>query len=139
MGASALKKYIVEEKLNIFKKTLLFLQSYSKTRFGSGAIGFLIAGFGMWYGFVENLRLTVTSLQNENKELKKTLNDVQNKMIVLKEEVRNELKAEQREYLEFTYDYMQKVQENISNTNIKKSKEIEKLEEEIQKRKEVLK
>lgn len=128
----------MEEKLNIFKKTLLFLQTYSKTRFGSGVIGFLIAVCIMWYGMIESLKSSVVSLQNENKELKKMLNELQNKIVVLKEDVRNELKAEQREYLEFTYDYMQKVQENISKTNIKKSKEIEELENEIKKRKEVL-
>ena len=126
----------MEEKLNIFKKTLLFLQSYSKSRFGSGVIGFMICAVVVWYGMIDNLRQTVLSLQNENKELKHSIEELQNKIVIIREEIRREVTQEQRESMQFTYEYIQKLQQDISKSNIKKSKEVEQLEREIERRKE---
>lgn len=133
----------MEQQLNIFKKTLLFLQSFSKTRFGSGVIGFLIAAsvsygayYFIWISFLEK-ELKIKT--DRNIKLETDLQLCKDQKANIREIVRKEMKAEQREYLEFTYDYMQKVQDNISKTNIQKTKEIEELEQEIKKRKEVLK
>ena len=133
----------MEEKLNIFKKFLLFLQTYSKTRFGSGAIGFLIAGsvsyaayYFIWISFLQKeLKIKTDS----NLKLENALQLCNEQKANIREQVRKELKAEERDHLDFAFEYVQKVQENVSNNNIKKTEEIEKLEREIQKRKEVLK
>lgn len=133
----------MEEKLNIFKKFLLFLQTYSKTRFGSGAIGFLIAGsvsyaayYFIWISFLQKeLKIKTDS----NLKLENALQLCNEQKANIREQVRKDVKAEERDHLDFAFEYVQKVQENVSNNNIKKTEEIEKLEREIQQRKEVLK
>ena len=126
----------MEEKLNIFKKLLLFLQSYSKTRFGSGVIGFLIAASVSYFIWDKFIREEIAFRLEEKKLLDKKLSDCLEEKAEIREEVRREVTQEQREAMQFTYEYIQKLQQDISRSNIKKSKEVEQLEREIQRRKE---
>lgn len=96
----------------------------------------MICAVVVWYGMIDNLRQTVLSLQNENKELKHSIEELQNKIVIIREEIRREVTQEQRESMQFTYEYIQKLQQDISKSNIKKSKEVEQLEREIERRKE---
>lgn len=150
----------MEEKITIIDKGIkLFLSAYqvlfsvTKTRLGSGFTGFVVsAGVAVfiWIYFIKDdisdLKIDVSSLKGENKDLKTSLNICETEKANVREIVRNELKdevrAEYSEQMNVTFQYMQKAQEHLINGNVKKSKDIEQLEDEVQllkKRKEAMK
>lgn len=149
----------MEDKITLIDKGIkLFLSAYqvlfrvTKTRLGSGFVGFFLAAslaVLIWIFFVKDgmqeLKNENASLESENKDSKASLKICETEKANAREIVRNELKdevrAEMKEQMDVTFQYMQKAQEHLINGNVKKSKDIQQLEEEIQlleKRKEAM-
>jgi len=149
----------MEDKITLIDKGMkLFLSAYqvlfrvTKTRLGSGFVGFFLAAslaVLIWIYFIKDgmqeLKAENTSLKAENKDAKVSLKLCETEKANVREIVRNELKdevrAEMKEQMDVTFQYMQKAQEHLINGNVKKSKDIQQLEEEIQlleKRKEAM-
>ena len=143
----------MEDKITFGERLIKLLESFyttlfkiTKTRFGSGFIGFLIAFGLIYFVWIETLKDEILSHKNENLDLKKSLKACETEKANVREIVRNELKdevrAEYSEQMNVTFQYMQKAQEHLINGNVKKSKDIEQLEDEVQllkKRKEAMK
>lgn len=144
---------IADRLLKLYDNAYNVIFSVTKTRFGSGFTGFVAsAGVALfiWIYFIKDdisdMKSDVSSLKSENKDLKTSLNICETEKANVREIVRNELKdevrAEYSEQMNVTFQYMQKAQEHLINGNVKKSKDIEQLEDEVQllkKRKEAMK
>lgn len=150
----------MEEKITLIDKGIkLFLSAYqvlfrvTKTRLGSGFVGFFLAAslaVLIWIYFIkdgmQDLKNENTSLKAENNDSKASLKLCEIEKANVREIVRNELKdevrAELNEQMNVTFQYMQKAQEHLISGNVKKSEDIKQLEHEIQllqKRKEAMK
>lgn len=124
------------EKLNIVKNILLFLQTYVSTRFGAGVVGFLLSCTIIYYGIVKNQFDTIESYKSENEDLKKALNEVNEKIVIIREEARKEAQKEAREYIDYTYSLIRNMRLEVSGKRLKTEQEIIQLEREIERRKE---
>lgn len=121
----------MEKKFDLIKKILLFLQTYTETRFGSFVVGFLLACTVMYYGVLKNQIVTIESYRAENSNLKFTIDDYRKKLDIVKEEARIEAQREAREYLDYTYSLVKDMRNEVSEKKVKTSKEIQKLEKEL--------
>lgn len=126
----------MEEKLNLIEKAYLLLQKVVSTKFGSAVIGFTLAGLIAYYSFMQRCAENVHSLQNELIYKKRVNDSLRNLLVNIREEEREKAIKEQREYFDYIYQYNQKIQTEIEQKNVRKTQEIKKLEEEIERRKE---
>lgn len=95
----------------VLKDFLIFLQTYTKTKFGAGVIGFLLACVISYFIIIEKDE-TIRSLRAENESLKITISSV-----------RIESQKEAREYIDFAFSLVQKIREEISDMKDLKSEE----------------
>lgn len=121
----------MEKKFDLIKKILVFLQTYTETRFGSFVVGFLLACTVIYYGVLKNQIVTIESYRAENSNLKYTIDDYRKKLDIAKEEARIEAQREAREYLDYTYSLVKDMRNEVSEKKVKTSKEIQKLEKEL--------
>ena len=135
-----------ERLIKLFKSLYTTLFDITKTRFGSALVSFLVAFGLIYFVWIDTLKDEKLNLKNENLDLKKSLKACDTEKANVREIVRNELKdevrAEMKEQMNVTFQYMQKAKEHLINGNVEKSKDVEQLEQEIQvleKRKEAMK
>lgn len=142
----------MEEKLNqwdkfidIFFKAFQTIFNISKTKLGSGLIGFLTAVGICWVLWISSLKneiatktLDILSLKSENIDLKNSLKICQEESANAYERARIQLKKESRDEMNYAIESLQKLQKEFSNENSNKAKRIQALEAKYQKRKEEL-
>lgn len=142
----------MEEKLNqwdkfidIFFKAFQTIFNITKTKLGSGLIGFLTAGGICWVLWISSLKneiatkaTDILSLKSENIDLKNSLKICQEESANAYERARAQVKQENRDEISYTIDFLKKLQEEVPKNNIKKIKEIKDLEREVNRRKEDL-
>lgn len=124
----------MEEKFNIVKKSLLFLQSYSKTRFGSAVIGFLLCLLIVYYGVIKNQIDVIESYKSENKDLKNALKESNERLITIREETRKEAQLEAKQYINYTYSLIQNMRNELSDKKAEKVQKLRQLESELEKK-----
>ena len=127
----------MEEKINALDKFYTLLQKIVSTKFGSAVVGFTLCGLIAYYSFMQRCAENVHSLQNELIYKKRANDSLRNKLVNIREEEREKAKVEQREYFDYIYKHNQKIQTEIEQKNVRKTQEIKKLEEEIERRKEL--
>lgn len=97
--------------ISILKDFLVFLQTYTKTKFGAGVVGFLLACVISYFIIIEKDE-TIRSLRAENEQLK-----------IANSAIRIEAQKEAREYIDFAFSLVQKIREEISDIKDLESKE----------------
>lgn len=121
----------MNENFNLIRRILLFLQTYAKTRFGSGVIGFLLCLGIMYFGVVKNQITTIDSLNLDKADLQKDLKFCQNHITIIREEVRAEAREEQKVLFEYVYEMINKMRSEVDTKKVKVEKNIEQLEKQI--------
>lgn len=125
----------MENKFNLLKEILLFLQSYTRTNFGSAVVGFLLCGTILYYGIIKNQTDDIASYKAENNDLKNTLKQTNDRIVLIKEEARQEAIEEQKVYFEYVYDMINKMRSEVNIKKVQTEKDIKELERELNVRK----
>lgn len=126
----------MENKINLIEKAYNLLQKIVGTKFGSGVVGFVLAGLVAYYGFVEKFKSDIISLQSELYDLKKVNDSLRYKVLTIRQEEQERAKKEQQEYFDYIYEYSQKIRNEVEANKIKKTQEIKQIEKQIDKIKE---
>lgn len=125
----------MEEKLNVIEKVYALLQNMVSTKFGSAVLGFVLCGLIAYYSFMQRCSENVKSLQNELIDIRKVNDSLKNRITNVREEEREKAKKEQQIYFDYVYGMVNKMRAEVSDKKLKTTAEIEKLEEEIERRK----
>lgn len=123
----------MEEKVNLIKKIYDIVENASKTKFGSAVIGFTLASFIAWFGFIQHLRETLVIAHQDNKKLWEQNNTLREKMMTIREEEQDKARLEYQENLTYIYGLVSDIQSDVKNVTKVKQKDIKRLENEIRK------
>lgn len=123
----------MEQKINLIEKAYNLLVKIVSTKFGSAVVGFSLSGLIAYYSFVQKYYNDIQSLQSELYDIRKVNDSLRNKLSNVREEERHKARIEQQEYMDYIYEYSQKIREEVEKTNIKKTQEIKQIEREINK------
>lgn len=137
----------MKENIEIAKKSLTFFERLYKvlfkvtsTRFGSGFVGFIIAGVGSYFIWVKALRDDLDIKNEKQIATDKQLSECREEKSEEYEKGRQYGKQESEKAIEAAYDFAKRVSSDFAEVNIKKAKEVEIAEKKVlKKRKELSK
>lgn len=121
----------MKENFNLIRSILLFLQTYSKTRFGSGVIGFLICLGAVYWGIVKNQQETIEVLKLDNAEANRNLKICNQNLVTIREETREDAREEYRVLFEYVSNMTNKMRSEVNTEKAKVEQNIEELKREI--------
>src|SRR5690606_22675263 len=108
--------------------------TYSKTRFGSAVIGFLLCLLIVYYGVIRYQQDIIESYKSENKDLKNALKESNERLITIREETRKEAQLEAKQYINYTYSLIQNMRNELSDKKAEKVQKLKQLESELEKK-----
>lgn len=135
----------MQENFNLIKQIYTWIFSVSKTRFGSGSLGFALAGSVAWFGFIKNHEIDITECRNEKTAKQKEIDHLIAQLNDVREAAQNAYSsgykvgmADAQVYMDITLDNIARIKGEVSAKKSRATKELKETENLIKQRKEVL-
>lgn len=136
----------MNEKFNLLKQVYNWLFSVSRTRFGSGLMGTVIAGSVAWFGFIRNHEIDIAECRKDKTAKQKEIDHLVSQLNEVREAAQNAYAngykvgmADAQVYMDITLDNIDRIKGEVSAKKSRATKELEATKSLIKQRKEVLK